>query len=260
MSTDDTARLIQVLADRSARLAADFARTAADRVVPTCPDWTAADLIGHLGGVQRFVTDVVTRQRRTMPDDHDLQAMFTTPDRADSAALIKWFDTGAAGVTAALRGAPADLETIVFLADPGPARHYWARRQAHEATVHGVDMLAARLGRFPTTAEAAVERDLAVDGIDEFLGSFLPRPESTLHSDRPYRVAVEATDAPSRWTVRVSAEPPEALRHAPDDDPVDLRLRGSAADLYLSLWGRGGQVRTTGPAELQAHWRAHTRV
>ncbi|HOZ60082.1 MAG TPA: hypothetical protein PKY70_18025, partial [Nakamurella multipartita] len=83
---------------------------------------------------------------------------------------------------------------------------------------------------------------------------------STLHSDRPYRVAVEPIDVPSRWTVRVSDEPPKVLRHRQDGDPVDLTLRGSAADLYLSLWGRGGQVRTTGPAELQAHWQDHTHV
>ena len=65
----------------------------------------------------------------------------------------------------------------MFLADAPSPRCFWARRQCHETTIHAVDALSASLGRYPVAADASwIGTELALDGIDELLTGFLPRP------------------------------------------------------------------------------------
>ena len=70
-----------------------------------------------------------------------------------------------------------------------PLRHreFWARRQAHETTIHMVDAQAALLGHAPTSGEAALEVSLATDGLDELLRGFFTRGKSKLYDGTPRR-------------------------------------------------------------------------
>ena len=231
----------------------------ADRVlptdpVPTCPGWTVRDLIVHLGGVHRWATDIVARGRTSAGDDDE--AFFAAP--ADDDALLPWFVEGAGSLIGTLRAAPADLAAFVFLKNAPPPAVFWARRQAHETTVHGVDALAARLGRMPSTAEAGIPTDLAVDGLDELLTGFLPRRSSRLRTDEPFRTVIAATDVPVAWTVAVSTEPPVVVEGS--DPDAHSRLTGTAAALYLGLWNRGDDVAENGTVDLLGHWRDQVRV
>ncbi len=265
MPTLETDQLIDVVRTESARFARDFAAVRPGDPVPSCPQWTAGRLMGHLGGVQRFATVVVSEERTSMASDDELAALFASPAEAEGAdptvathALLGWFETAAAGLVVALVAAPPDLRTILFLTNPDPPRRYWARRQAHEATIHRVDMLAARLGRLPATSEARIDRGVALDGIDELLRGFLPRPSTELRTDQPYRIAIRPTDADAGWTVAVSGEPPVAERGLAAD--ADAELSGTAAALYLGLWNRGDEITGAGSIDALAHWRAEMRV
>ena len=92
-----------------------------------------------------------------------------------------------------LRSVPDDVRAMVFLKDAPPPRRFWARRQAHETTIHAVDALAASLGGCPTSDESAgalpIDAELAVDGIDELVSGFMPRGRPKIAGDEPFVLA-----------------------------------------------------------------------
>ena len=167
--------------------------------------------------------------------------------------LGTYFRDGVDGLVSALREAPDDLEALVFLNDAPPAKLFWARRQAHETTIHMVDALSAEAGRVPTAAEAAIDVDVALDGIDELLCGFFTRGRSKIFEGTEYDVDVAPTDSDQRWTVHV-AERMTTTTSAGGDAPV--RIAGPADAIYLALWNRGDEVEVTGDDGLLDRWRA----
>jgi len=232
----------------------------ADRVllsdpVPTCPDWTVRQLGEHLGEVHRWAAAIVARGLlQDLPEAE--QTAFAAPK--DRAELLPWFRAGTRELMGALEAAPDDLRAFVFLKGAPPAKHFWARRQAHETAIHRVDILAARLGRLPTTAEASITTDFALDGIDELVTGFVPRRSSRLRTDEPFRMTIAPTDADAAWTVAVSDQPPVATRAA--DPTAHSLITGTAAALYLGLWNRGDDVAENGTVDALGHWREQVRV
>lgn len=219
--------------------------------VPTCPGWSVADLVVHQGMVHRWATAVVRGEDAGDGSSYAAQGR-------DSDDLLGWFDDGATALLQALADAPADLDVFFFLKDAGPARDAWARRQCHESTIHAVDAMAARLGRPPSAAEVWFSTEVALDGIDELVLGFLPRGRTPLRSERPRTIVVAPEDSERRWTVQVSQAPPVTTASAHPDP--DLTLRGSARDLYLGLWNRGGEVRAEGDTAAYDLWRDLMKV
>jgi len=146
---------------------------------------------------------------------------------------------------------------MVFLNDAPPAKLFWARRQAHENTIHMVDALSAELGRVPTAGEAALERDVALDGIDELLCGFFTRGRSKLFDGTAYDVDVVPSDADRRWTLHVSERMTVNTASAGD---AQVRISGPADAIYLALWNRGDEVEVSGDDGLLDRWRAAQRV
>lgn len=221
--------------------------------VPTCPEWTLRELVAHQGEVHRWATDTVTGVWPSMTD----------ADRADriaaplDPALARWFADGAERLRTALEQAPDSLVTPVFLLDAPPARTFWARRQANETTIHRIDALAATLGRMPTAVEADIATDRAVDGIDELLTGFVPRPRTKLRSAEPYTLAVEPSDADRRWLIAVG-DGPAVTGNAVG--AADVTFSGTAAELWLGLWNRGDALAATGRPGTLDTWREQVRV
>jgi hypothetical protein len=149
--------------------------------------------------------------------------------------------TAAERLVAAIDGAPDELEALVFLADAPSPKRFWARRQCHETTIHAVDALSAVLGRYPRADDTWIDREVALDGIDELLTGFLPRPHSRLRAEEPMTIAVMPEDADDRWLIAISTQPPVTARGLGDED-ADVVLRGTAAALYLTLWNRSDEV------------------
>src|SRR5213075_216909 len=104
---------------------------------------------------------------------------------------------------------------------------FWARRQCHETTIHAVDALAASLGRRPRADDTWIGRDLALDGVDELLTGFVPRPRSRLRSPDLLTLSIEADDADACWVVTVHERPPVTRRGTSDRD-ADIVIRGPA--------------------------------
>lgn len=240
----------------SAALAGHFGATGPDTPVPTCPGWSIRDLVAHLGTVHRWATYVI---ENGVPLGVDVPPAAVPGDDA----LAGWLSEGAELLTAAIAAAPEDLQAMVFLKDAPAPREFWARRQAHESTVHAVDGLGARLGRLPTTKEAGVPAALAADGLDELLTGFVPRRSSRLRSETPLTCVIAPTDVERAWTLRLSPEPPVTTRGAVTEDeaggPVTI-MTGSAASLYLGLHNRGDEIAVTGEPELLGVWRDTVRI
>jgi uncharacterized protein (TIGR03083 family) len=242
---------LEVIADAGAELVARAGAADVGAVVPTCPDWSVADLLAHQGMVHRWAAGNVRLDDAAVPDEAEI--LRTVP----SDQLLSWFLDGVADLLRALREAAPDVAAVVFLKDAPPPRHFWARRQAHETTIHAVDALAAALGRVPSAVEAAVDPDVAVDGIDELVTGFFPRGRSRLADQGPLSIAIAPDDSPHRWTLAVADERLTTVREQRDD--ADTVLTGSAAQLYLGLWNRGEEIAESGRPVLE-RWRERQRV
>ena len=123
--------------------------------------------------------------------------------------------------------------------------------------MHRVDALSANLGRLPTAAETGISHERALDGIDELLIGFIPRPRTKLRSSTPYTVAIEPTDTDRRWVLAVSQGP---VITAESDAAADATFRGTAAEVYLGLWNRGIEMVSTGRAGVRNQWSEQIRV
>lgn len=228
------------LAQESARFAEVIAEVPPDARVPSCPDWSAGDLLWHLGEVQWFWGTIV---REGLTGE---QAEQRKPPRP----------AGWAGLLAFYRGASRDLGEVLA-AVPGSARAWtWSqdhtvgfirRRQAHEALIHRVDAELTAGSRSP------MDPYLSADGVDEVLrimyggdvpdwGAFTPGGGTVLR--------VQATDTGDWWLVTLGhftgTDPSDQGRYdqpaiqvtsAPGAETA-ASICGSAADLDCWLWRR----------------------
>lgn len=215
-----------VLRREGARLADAAAKAGLDAEVASCPGWSVADLVRHQGLVHRWATRYVGKQ-------HTEPAPIAGDTPAD-AVLLPWFREGHEALVQALRTAPPDLECWYFLRAPSPLE-FWARRQAHETTIHRVDAELA-LG----SDVAPMDPHFAADGVDELLAGFHVRDRSRVRSEQPRTLRVRAADVPGAqgdWLVHISQEPPTVDRAG--EGRADCTISGPAAELYLALWNRG---------------------
>ncbi|WP_448321581.1 maleylpyruvate isomerase family mycothiol-dependent enzyme, partial [Streptomyces sp. CO7] len=244
----DIAEHVDVLRREGESLAAAAKEAGSDAPVPTCPGWRVRDLVRHTGAVHRWATGFVALGL-TSP------RAIEEPPALDGSALLAWFAEGHAELTRTLASADPATDCWHFLRAPSPVA-FWARRQAHETTVHRMDAEAA-LGVEP----ALVTSWFAVDGIDELLRGFHGRRSSRVRSPGPRLLRVRATDvADAVWTVRISQEPPVTVRGTDGPDGAtsttpDCELLGPAAQLYAALWNRAPIPSVTGDAATAALWR-----
>lgn len=240
----------------SARFVGVLAQTDPATRVPSCPEWTAADLVHHLTGVQWFWATVVADRLTT---DEQVEAL-EEPQRAQSyPAMLEAMYAASAKLVAALESTPPQTPTWTWA--PEQTAGFIYRRQAHEALIHRVDAELAGAARTP------LDPALAADGVDEVLrvmhGGCPPWGTITPNADG--RVRVRAADVGFSWVVegaRFTGTDPEGTVHdEPDihvsDDhgqAVQASIEGTAADLDCWLWHRqaDGQPTMDGDPDLLA--------
>lgn len=248
----ETAVHIAALRESGRLLASAARRAGPDARVPSCPEWRVRDLLAHTGRVHRWATAFVA-EGRTEPMDAETRARYQGVPPGD-ADLPTWFADGHAALVAALEAAPPDLACWTFFPAATPL-DFWARRQAHETTIHRVDAELAAGG--PATEPDAA---LAADGIDELVTAFLTR-RGRLRADPPRTLAVRAAGTGRSWLVRIG---PDGVRTRRDavSEPADCTLTGPAAALYLLLWNRTGTeaVRVSGDPAVLRLWRERAAI
>ncbi|WP_433511077.1 maleylpyruvate isomerase family mycothiol-dependent enzyme [Nonomuraea sp. CA-143628] len=258
-------RVQEVLMDTSAYLKAVVEQTSmfADWVdgrdaaasVPTCPKWTLADLVNHVGGTQRMVAMLVG-ERMTEPSRAFAGYV---PGPTDPGQWRAWLSDGAAEAKRAFASVADD--TPVWDPSGGAAGvPFWSRRLFGEACVHRADAAAALGMRYELAPE------LAVAATEDWLDTMTSRgywenkpgfadamrgSGQTLH--------FHATDAPGEWVARREADMIVLERaHA----EADVVVRGPAAELLLVLSRRrspnaASALELQGDRALFDHWIEH---
>lgn len=236
----------------AAALAARAGEAGLDARVPTCPRWTVADLVAHQGMVHRWAASNLRMDGLGVPTKTEVLR------EVPAGELIAWLRSGAKHLLATLRSADPDVPAMVFLNDAPSPLDFWARRQAHETTIHAVDALAAVLGRQPTAGEAGIEADVAADGLDELLTGFFTRGRSRLADGTSFTMAVTPSDSDSGWMLRFSEGRMTAQRLRSTD--ADVVFTGSAPQLCLGMWNRGAEIHASGRPGVLDRWRSLQRV
>ena len=234
----------------NARKFVEAARQAGiDAPVPTCPDWTVADLARHQGRVFHWMSDMVETKAQEYVDRRPFE------EEAEGADDPLAFVEGGAEHALAVLGA-ADPDTPVwnwFDGGPGPAR-FWYRRMAHETVVHRADAESAAAGRPGTSHVEPAE--LAADGIDEFLDFLTLRARGGRPPGLSGSYHFHTTDVPGEWVVVFDGDDVIVRReHA----KADVAVRGPASDLELFLYSRRGAdgLDTFGDPAALAAWTEH---
>ena len=229
------------------RSLANAARLALGRAVPTCPGWSVNDLVAHIGRVHRRATQMVRDRRMT---EVSLNMLPAPPP--PGLERFDWFEDGIGQLVDALAGAGPEAPVWNWTARPQVAA-FWFRRMAHETAVHRWDVEAAL--RQP----APVARELALDGIGELLGIFLPEGARTLPPTGLGGVLrLHCTDTPVDWYIEAG---PGAVAVGHGPATADSTVAGTASDLMMFLWNRlaPADLSVDGNPAIAARWRARLR-
>lgn len=241
--------LLDLIEDRSAALREAARGGDSEARVPGCPDWSVKELVGHLGGVQRWWAAVVAAGPAEAPPEQE------AVERGLRGGLLEWSAESTDVLVAALRKAGPDRECWTWWGSSGqPATSGTvARHQVQEAAVHAFDAQEA------AGSAVALPADVAVEGVQEFLevgygamGGWMPWP---------YAPAVIgfATDEGPSWQVELTAGG-GARTTAGGDRQAAATVRGPASDLVLALYGRVplDRLRVDGDREAVARLLAWT--
>lgn len=223
--------------------------------VPGCPDWTAADLLAHHGGVLDFWATII-EQRPVGPDDLEEPSPPTSYDDR-----LAFHEANAARLVAALAAADPDEAAWSWSAEQTVG--FTFRRQAHEALMHRLD--AEQTAGKVTPLDPA----LAADGVDECLDvMFGGAPPWGEFAPLPHFVRVDITDRDeSTWVQigRFTGTDPEGEHHDLEDIRVvpvpdaeaDAVVAGTGPALNAWLWHRGddSDVRVTGDRDVYDRFR-----
>ncbi len=197
-----------------------------DRPVPTCPEWTVGDLVGHVAGLYEWVGEHVSRGVTSAPE-----ARLRRPPAAEA---LSAFDQSYESIVAILDR--LDPEFPAWNPEPQPKRAaFWHRRMAHETAVHRWD------AQVSSGLTEPIETKLAVDGITEVIDTMLLTRSDPSAQPQVGIAALVATDSGDEWLVRVRPAGVALLDTSTithEEHRIAARAAGSASDLMLALWGR----------------------
>lgn len=206
--------------------------------VPSCPDWTAEDLLWHLTEVQTFWGAIVRDRAQEVEERAAVKPDVGYQD------LLDGFRSASADLAQAFADTPDDVPVWTWADDHTVG--FIRRRQAHEALIHRLD---AELVADRTTP---MDPALASDGVDEILTVMYggwPAWSTFTPADHVGRMV--ATDTGARWDLRTgrfagtspntgkSYDNPtvEVSREALAADPA-FTISAPAAELDAWLWNR----------------------
>lgn len=189
--------------------------------VPSCPDWDAEALLVHTGRVHRWVTGILHDEAVTRPS----KPPGPPPGIEDAAS---WYAEGLHELLRQLTNTDPAREVWNWSADgPAPAR-FWFRRMAQETVVHRWDAQAA------TTGPQSIDVDLAVDGIDEFLGFVVDDLTKEPVDGLGGSFVLAPTDSTRSWHLELE---PDRLTVTSTGE-AQATIAGQVSDVYLWLLHR----------------------
>jgi len=231
----ESRRLLTCLAadfDRLHTVVADADLTA---TVPTCPGWTAADLVRHVAMV--YLHKVECMRTRRFPQQW--------PPDVEGEESVPLLDRAYAALTAEF-AARRPTDPAATFVDGDQTVGFWIRRMAQETVIHRIDAEKA-LGQ----PLAPIPDDLAVDGVDEILVIFLgyasrrwPEEFGPALKEATGRT-VRLSAAGRSWLVTMTSDGIDvrigATTPADRPDGAVAFVDGPPSALLRWLWARGGE-------------------
>ncbi len=197
------------------------AAAARDRLaepVSSCPGWTVADLVDHVGQVYRHKVEAMRQQRDPDP----------WPPPPHGGDPVDWLEGATEELLAELADRGPNAPSYTWH-EPDQTVGFWFRRMAQETAVHRFD------AELAAGAPSPVDDELALDGVDELLDVFFAGDWSDLpQPDLTGRIALRAADR--SWLVVL--EPAEVTIEPFAGEVVDAVVTGEPSELLLWLWGR----------------------
>ena len=219
-----------------------------DAPVPSCPGWSVADLVGHVGTVHVWVSAcLVSDPDQRPPRFNDLPTPPARDSLHDGDVDVHRTRTDALGADDVDRPVPtwAGRQTV----------GWWLRRQAHETAVHRWDAQQSLATPTPFST------DLGIDGVDEFLELVVPRFGSAAGGtgETIHLHATDGADGEGEWLLTLL---PDRVDVTTGHAKGDVAVRGTASDLLLLLWGRrqADELEVFGDAAVFTDWRAKTAL
>jgi uncharacterized protein (TIGR03083 family) len=228
--------------ERDSRALVDLVASDQRVSVPACPDWTMRDLAAHVGWVWAMATGLIdTRATAFAPPGAEADV----PD--DDDRVVSWLEERRTALLTAVRAIAPDEPVWGWWG--GTDGGFYHRRMALETMIHRWDAADA-LGR-----SVRLDRELAVDGIDELLDVGLRHYLDTGQRSAPGgSLHLHCTDGEGEWLAEV-IDDQLVVRH--EHAKGDAAVRGPAASLLLYLWGRPApEVEVLGDAATAAAWVA----
>ncbi|MEV0320579.1 maleylpyruvate isomerase family mycothiol-dependent enzyme [Streptomyces sp. NPDC050658] len=256
MTTMDYDRYCAEVAGQLGQFRATLAGADLSATVPTCPEWTLADLARHVGGAVRWAERLVaTRATEDIPEEQ--VSGIRGPEGDDAAALDAWLAETAELAAKTLGGVPAD--TAVWSWSDRQDAGFWARRMTHEVAVHRADAAIA------AGVPYEVAPEVAADAIDEWLEivRFVQRSDPS-DSAAELRgggrsIHLHATDAAAElnaeWLIEFGEDGFDWRR---GHEKATVALRGPLTEVLLAFYRRrspdDGGVEVLGERELLDFW------
>lgn len=252
------------IAEEAERLTTTIAATDPSAPVPSCPGWTAQDLLAHVTEVHEFWGQLLATGARTDEDSEAIEAAKVPIPEGDGAveALVPRRQAATATLVEQLT-ARDDAEPLWTWFSADQSVGFARRMQLHEATMHRVDAELAA-GKPLTSIDPEVAGDGVAQVIEVMHASAYDWIPEWATVEQLATLTLTPTDAGQPVEVEISrcggtrprdgkeissliARPLQA-----DTDAGSLPHASASADaaaLYLWLWGRGEPVEVTGDAD-----------
>jgi uncharacterized protein (TIGR03083 family) len=239
MSTPPYSELVAAVRREGAGILA-AAQLGLDAAVATCPGWDVEALVRHVNRVYTTAAYVVSHRVTQRPEQ------FPPVAEGDP---IQVLESLLDDLVTALQEADADTAVFVWPDNVQPTAAFWARRMAHESSVHRFDAQIAHAMPQP------IDSELAADGLDEFIDVLTPMLYDRNGGTGPVgTVELLSTDDLS-WCLGLEPEGVERLEVV--SQPT-ASARATTSTLLLAVYGRVPWTSLTveGDIELLNKWSA----
>jgi uncharacterized protein (TIGR03083 family) len=222
-------KYIGVMREQATTFATALRQSTFDSLVPSCPGWTALDLVRHVVQVYAHKAAVLRAGEPVPGGDVAAAADVPFPE------ALERHDAVVADLADLLALLDPDAEAWTWMEGAGESTvGAWARRMAHEALMHRVDAeLTAGLEISP------VDDILPIDGVNEVLTWMAGDPDVVASEEATVGLSgtVVLDYGKGAWLVELD-DGRQLVAPASAGTPADVRISAAPMALDLLLWGR----------------------
>jgi uncharacterized protein (TIGR03083 family) len=214
------------------------ARLGLDAPVTSCPGWDVGRLVRHVSRVYTTTEYVVAHRITQEPEEW--------PGLAEGDP-IEVLGALLDDLVTALRDCDPDTSVWNWSTVAEPVAAFWARRMAHESSVHRFDAQIAHAMPQPIDAE------LAGDGLDELIDVLSPRIYSRVGGGGPTGTVALTSSDDGSWCLGLE---PDSVQRLDVVSEPDASVRGTSSTMLLAAYGRvpWSSLTVEGDVDLLERW------